>query len=384
MGLTTIIFYGSLGIILYTYCGYILICVAVSKIFKIKFSQGTVLPSITAIIPCYNEEKIIEEKIKNLLQLDYPKDKLQIIIASESTDRTNQIVSKYQEAGLELYQTKKRFGKSALIFNAFHLAKGEIILFSDANAMLDSLALKKIARNFYDSKVGAVVGLLCINNSSHSHISKAEDLYKKYETILRTSNSALGHVLNSDGAIFAIRRNLYHPITPEKGDDFELIIRILISKHYSVFEPQALAFEAASVTARQETNRKIRMVSWLIKSAASLLKEMLFKWRLDLVYQLISHKFLRWLTPFFLLSLFISNALILNINGFFKIFFILQSGFYLYGLLGLILSQVLKIKIPAILGFGHYFIMYNYAFLIGVLKGMLPLGRYHAWKTDRF
>lgn len=383
MTLLLLTFWGSLGIIIYTYCGYIMLCIIFSKIFKVNFHKKEIFPLITIIIPCYNEENIIEEKIKNLLLLDYPKDKLQILIASESTDRTNQIVNNYKNMGVEIYQTNQRFGKSALIFNAFSLARGEIILFSDANAMLDILALKKISRNFFEPKVGAVVGLLCISNSASSYISKAEYLYKKYETLLRISNSALGSVLNSDGAIFAIRKNLYHPITPEKGDDFELIIRILLAKHYCVFEPQAIAYEAASTTAKQETTRKIRMVSWLIKSAFSLLKEMFFKLRFDLIYQLISHKFLRWLTPFFLLSLFISNALIFKINIFFKIFLILQIIFYIYGLIGLILSQILKIKIPAILGFGHYFIMYNYAFLIGVLKGMLPFARYHTWETER-
>jgi cellulose synthase/poly-beta-1,6-N-acetylglucosamine synthase-like glycosyltransferase len=354
-----------------------------AKIFSIKINKKDCLDSITIIIPCYNEEKVIRAKIENLLHLEYPRDKLQILIASESVDQTNQIAKEYKNAGVEIYQTNKRLGKSALIFNAIPLSRGEILVFSDANAMLDILALKKIMRNFSDHKVGAVVGLLRINNSASSHISKSEDLYKKYETLLRSSNSTFGKVLNSDGAIFAIRKSLYHPITPEKGDDFELIIRVLLSNHYSVFEPEAIAFENASTTATQETARKIRMVSWLIKSAGSLLKEMIFGLRIDLAYQLISHKFFRWLTPFFLISLFISNALIFNISTFFKVLFLLQTVFYLYGLSGLIISKFLKSKIPTIFGFGHYFIIYNYAFFIGVLKGLFPFGKYYAWETKR-
>jgi len=380
---TKVIFWISLTALLYAYFGYILLCVIVSRIFAVKTIKESFFPFITIIIPCYNEESVIREKLENVLGLDYPKQKLQVLVISESKDKTNEIVLGYKSSGVEIFSTTERIGKSALIFQAMPLARGEILVFSDANAMLKQDALKMLARNFADPKVGAVTGLLSINNLDQSHISRGEGIYKRYETLLRESNSRVGRVLNSDGAIFAIRKALYNPITPERGDDFELIIRVLISKHYSVFDPQAIAFEKASITSKQEISRKIRMVSWLIKSAALLLKELFLSLRIGLALQLISHKFLRWLTPYFLILLFLTNIMILDSGLFFRISFFLQLTFYSLGITGIIILTLSKRKIPMLFGFAHYIITYNYAFLIGVIKGIFPAKKYHIWEKSR-
>ena len=366
--MTHIIFWLILFIIFYTYLGYIGISILLAKVFGKKPVTMDFFPKISIIIPCYNEEKIIRQKIENTLSLEYPKEKLEIIIASESTDSTNSIVSEFKNSGVKLYAYDERIGKTGLLYRAVPEAIGEIVVFSDANALYKKDAVIKIARNFYDNRVGAVVGRLIINNLEASSISKGEYIYKKYEMLLRESNGLLGRVLNADGSIFAIRKTLYMPISPERGDDFELIIRILISGYKSLFEPEAISYEEASVTSRAEYARKVRMVSWFLKSSMLLLKEMLLKLRLDLMFQIISHKLLRWFSPYFFIAFFITNIMLLKDAPIYSFFLIIQIFFYLGGLIGFYMTGVKKKKAPFLLGAIQYFIVFNYAFMIGVLK----------------
>ncbi len=368
--LLKLIFSSSLFIILYTYCGYLFCSVLLGILFRIKREKQEFTPSLTVIVPCYNEENVIQQKIENLLSLEYPRDKLQIIIASESSDKTNKIATRYKERGIELLASELRRGKTVLMYHSIAIAHGDIIVFSDANVLLKQNALLKVTRNFSDTRVGAVIGMLQVTNPKASHISRGEYIYKQYETTLRESNSNIGSVLNADGALFAIRKSLYKPLSPERGDDFELVIRILLQGYLSVFDREAIAYEDASLTSRQEISRKIRMTSWFVKSSLLLSREMVAKARIDLLLQLISHKFLRWFTPYFLILAFCSNLFLWREAASYRIFFIVQCGLYLLGLSGVFLADVRKKKPPLIMGAMHYFLMYNYAFLIGTIKGM--------------
>jgi len=378
-----IIFCASLFIIIYTYFGYIALSIVLGKLFGKKVKKQEIYPAISIIVACYNEESIIRQKLENLLSLEYPSDKLQIMIASESIDNTNGIVSEYRDRGIELYAFEGRHGKTTLLYNVVPKARNEILVFSDANAIFEKDVLKKIAANFSEERIGAVTGLLQISNLKASSISWGEYMYKKYETALRKSNSALRRVLNPDGSIFAIRKELYNPISPERGDDFELVIRTLINGYDSVFEPEAISYEEASISTKAETARKIRMISWFLKSTGILLKEMLLKLRFDLIFQIVSHKIFRWLTPFFFLIFFISNIFVWKDGLFYKLFLIAQIAGYLMGILGLYISGRQKKKPPLLLGAMQYFLMYNYAFMIGILAGLTPDKASHKWEKVR-
>ena len=378
-----IIFWASLFIIIYTYFGYITLSFVLGKLFGKKVKKKEIYPAISIIVACYNEESIIRQKLENLLSLEYPSDKLQIMIASESIDNTNGIVSEYRDRGIELYAFEGRHGKTTLLYNVVPKARNEILVFSDANAIFEKDVLKKIAANFAEERIGAVTGLLQISNPKASSISWGEYMYKKYEMALRKSNSALRRVLNPDGSIFAIRKELYNPINPERGDDFELVIRTLINGYDSVFEPEAISHEEASISTKAETARKIRMISWFLKSTAILLKEMLLKLRFDLIFQIVSHKIFRWFTPFFFLIFFISNIFVWKDDLFYKLFLITQIAGYLMGILGLYISGRQKKKPPLLLGAMQYFLMYNYAFMIGILAGLIPDKASHKWEKVR-
>lgn len=378
------VFWVSLIIILYVYFGYSALCILISVFFEKKTTKNKSFhPNLSLVVPCYNEEKIIKAKIENMLALEYPKDKLQIMITSESNDLTNSIATSYKEKGVELYINKLRIGKPALLFNTVPYARGEILVFSDANAMFKPDALLEIAGNFSDQSIGAVIGALRISNVARSPISRGEYLYKQYEAIIRKANSRLGRILNADGSIFAIRKSLYSPISEERGDDFELIMRILLNGYRCIFEPKAISYEEASITAKAEILRKIRIVSWFLKSALILLKEMLYKLRIDLIFQLISHKILRWFMPYFLMALLCANCLLIGQSLFFKLSLLSQGLIYFGGLIGMYIVEVQKKKPPALLGALYYFIIYNYAFLIGTLKGMFSPQKSSSWEKVR-
>ncbi|MFH1398347.1 MAG: glycosyltransferase [Candidatus Omnitrophota bacterium] len=379
-----LVFWVSLIVILYVHFGYGALCVLISVIFGKKTTKNkSFYPKLSLLVPCYNEEKIIKAKIENMLALDYPQDKLQIMIASESNDATNAIAETYKKSGIELYINSLRIGKPTLLFNTIPYARGEILIFSDANAIFQPDALLKIAENFYDQSIGAVIGALKISNPAQSSISHGEYIYKQYETIIRKANSRLGRVLNADGSIFAIRKSLYLPISEDRGDDFELILRILLNGYRCVFEPEAISNEDASITAKAEILRKIRMVPWFLKSSVMLLKEMIHKSRFDLIFQLISHKILRWFMPYFFISLFSANCFLISQSLFFKLSLLSQGLVYLGGLIGMYMAEVQKKKPPALPGALYYFIIYNYAFLIGTLKGMFAPEKSSSWEKVR-
>ncbi len=378
-----IIFWVSLFAIAYTYFGYILLCLILGKLLGKNPIKKEFYPNVSIIVACYNEEGVIREKIENLLSLDYPRDKLQIIIASESTDKTDIIISEYINRGVELYKYSGRNGKTRLIYNTVTYAKGEILIFTDANIMIKNDAIKIIAGLFCDPKVGAATGLLTIINPIESPISLGESIYKKYESALRQSNSRFGRVLNSDGALFALRKELYRPLSHDRGDDFELVVRVLINNHQSLFEPKAIAYENASLTARPEIKRKIRMVSWFTKSTLLLIKEMFLKLRFDLAIQIISHKLMRWFTPYFFILLFISNAFLIENNGAWRLIFLIQAGIYIVGIIGIYQISIKKKKPHIFVGAVYYFLMYNYAFLIGTIKGIFPASTSAFWEKTR-
>ncbi len=378
------IFWISCFLIFYTYFGYLALSILLGSLFKIKRVKQEYFPQVSLIIPCYNEEKVIRDKLNNILELDYPKDKLQVLIASESSDATNSIVSEYANRNIQLYKYDERRGKTVILFNTIKHAKGEIIIFSDANVLLKNDCIKAITSNFYDKGVGAVTGLLSISNPKASSISCGESIYKRYETLLRESNGKSGRVLNPDGAIFAIRKELYCPISPERGDDFELVIRVLLKNKYSVMEQGAISYENASTTPEAEINRKIRMVSWFLRSTTILLKEMLLKFRLDLAFQIISHKILRWFSPYFFIAILISNCMITNKKAIYYFTLLIQIGFYLMAISSLYLCKKLtRERIPTFLKLANYFLVFNYSFLAGTIKGIFFIRNSSTWEKTR-
>lgn len=363
-----IVFIFSLSVLLYTFFGYPVVLGILSSLFAGRVSKREFYPSVSLIISAYNEERVIREKMENSIGLDYPMEKLEIIVASESADKTNEIVNEYKEKGVTLYAYHKREGKRATLYRTVPLAKGEIVVFSDANAMYQKDAIKKIVRNFSDSRIGCVSGRLKYINPKESSIGKGETTYWEFDLILKKMASrlfSLGGGVN--GSIFAIRKELYNPIDKYRGDDFEISCRIEIGGHGVVLEPEAISHEETSGNLRQEFKRKVRLATWNFKSTLMLLTEALQKRRLLTVFLLFSHRLLRYITPLWLILLFAGNVFLLSGN--LRYFFYLQLIFYAMAFSGLVMEKTNRRVTPLLL-IPFYFCMVNYAAFLGLTKNI--------------
>ena len=366
-------------LILYPYIIYPMILFILSLIFGKNPEIGEELPKVSLVISAYNEEKIIEAKIKNSLELDYPRDKLEIIIASESNDSTNQIVKGYQ--GLTLFAYSDREGKAATLYRVIPKCSGEIIILSDANGIYELDAIKKLVRNFKDKKVGCVSGRMKYVNPNDTSIGKGESIYWNYEFIIKTLSSRLQSLLGANGCIFAFRKEAWLPLSRFRGDDFELPISAAINGYKVILEPSAIAYEEVTDTFNQEFKRKVRMMSWNFISALMLLNQAIKKGKSFIAFQLISHKILRWLAPFFLIALLITNIIIINNSWIYLFTLLCQTGFYISAIIGLLIDKLTSDKLPKIILIPYYYCMTNYASLIAIIRSIFKEDR--TWEKNR-
>ena len=256
------------------------------------------LPRISLLIAAYNEESVIEDRVKNALAFDYPKDKLQIVVASDgSEDATSEIVRRYADQGVRLLDYKQRRGKSTVLNSSFAQLSGDIVLMSDANTFTDADAAKKLVRWFSDPEIGAVCGRLVITDPTSG--KNTDGLYWKYETFLKKCESRLGALLGANGAIYAIRRQLYVPIPNNTiVDDFVIpLLAKLKSDCRIIYDAQAVAHEESAPDIRSEFKRRTRIGAGGWQSIGMLWKLLLPRhgW---VALAFFSHKVLRWLCPF--------------------------------------------------------------------------------------
>lgn len=342
-----ILFWVSVFFILYTYIGYPLLIALIARFMPIhREASGDSDLSVTLLITAYNEEVVIEKKIENSLGLDYPREKLQIIVAADgSSDRTPEIASKFSDRGVELTYTSQRDGKMAAINRAIPHASGEIMIFSDANNMYDHDAIRKLIIPFSDPNVGATTGAKLIIQDG-GELSNAEGIYWKYESWIKTNETILGTCTSSVGEILAIRRELYIP-PPNNiiNDDYYIIID-LIRRGFRVFYvPEARSFEYISATARDEMVRRSRMNTG--KYQAIFMSYRLLPFNRPLIlWQIISHKYFRAFLPFGFLGVLVANMFLVLLQRdippspfrvsmpYAGIFLLMQSLFYLLAVLG--------------------------------------------------
>lgn len=367
--LSLIVFVLSLSVLVYTFFGYPVALCALSALFGKRPRWRECCPRVSLIISTYNEEKVIREKIENSLALDYPRDLLEIIVASESTDGTDDIVREYAGKGVVLHGYKGREGKRATLFRTVPLAKGEIIVFSDANAIYRPDAVRKLVGNFSDPGVGCVSGRLVYLNPKRSNIGAAETCYWEYDMALKRLASRL-RVLGggANGSIFAIRKELYNPIDRHRGDDYEISCRVELAGFGAVLESGAVSYEETSQSTRQEFRRKVRLATWNLKSTLMLLGEAARKKRALTFFILFSHRLLRYTTPVWLALLLASNAFLLG--GWLGYLFPLQGLFYLSAALGYMMER-LSGRVFRPLVAPLYFCMVNIAAFMALSKNIL-------------
>lgn len=298
------IFWLSVGMILYTYAGYPLLVAGLAQLRRKPVPREVPLPSITLLIAAYNEEAVIAHKLDNALAINYPPDKLQVIVAADgSDDSTAEIVKNYADQGVELSYHPQRGGKMAAINRAMENAQGEIIVFSDANNLYTANALRALAAPFSSQDVGGVVGAKKVF-SGGSPVGESESLYWRYEAFLKEHETRLGCCTAAAGEIFAMRRVLFK--RPPEGiinDDFYLMAKIIRRGFNVVYAPEAQSYESVSLSAEDEIQRRARIVAG--RYQAMRLAHKLLPWKRPLVtWQMVSHKFLRPLVPLAMMGCF--------------------------------------------------------------------------------
>jgi cellulose synthase/poly-beta-1,6-N-acetylglucosamine synthase-like glycosyltransferase len=281
------VFWASLAALVWTHVGYPLAAAALVRLRRRRVLSEEVTPSVTVVVAAWNEEDVIERRLANLLELDYPAEKLEIVVASDaSTDRTHELVARFP--GVRLIVCP-RGGKVAAQDRAVRETAGEIVAFSDANATWAPDALTKLVRSFADPEVAYVCGRLVLTDAAGSN---REGVYWRYETWLRKQESALGSVTGGNGSIYAVRRSDYVEVDPRFGHDLSLPYVMVQHGRRAVYDPEAQAFETPTPEIETEYRRKVRMFEhcWLIVLRGRMLR------RLPPGYlvSILSHRHLRY------------------------------------------------------------------------------------------
>ncbi|MGV3505115.1 MAG: glycosyltransferase family 2 protein [Adhaeribacter sp.] len=372
----TIGFWICFSILFYSYLGYGIILYGLVNL-KRRFYPKQVrpqqtpdsLPEITVLIAAFNEEDYIQEKIENTLSLDYPGEKLHLLIVTDgSSDQTPDLVKKYP--AITLLHQPQRQGKIAAVQRAMPFVATDLVVFTDANTMLNQEALLKIVRHYQDPLVGAVAGeKRILSREKEAANSAGEGIYWRYESALKKWDSELYSVVGAAGELFSIRKSLFEHVPADTLiEDFYLTLRIAQRGHRVCYEPEAYALEGPSASIGEELKRKIRIAAGGIQAVVRL-KALLNPFRFGMLsFQYISHRVLRWtLAPLALILLLAANiALAWQGLVFYQVVLLLQVAFYVSAILGRICeSQQLKVKaffVP------YYFFIMNYAVYKGFFR----------------
>jgi|SRR5437773_2109169 len=330
---TATTFWVALFAISYAYVGYPAVLWLVSQFKKLdkrsQTGQSRHLPSVTLIISAYNEEKVIGEKIENALSLDYPRELLEIVIVSDgSTDRTCEIVLKFAHQGVGLRHYEGRIGKTECLNQALPLAVGGIIVFSDANSTYGKGALRALLCPFHDNAVGFVTGWTRYGSDEDMSAVDSLGLYSRLELITKELESRLGSCIGADGAIFAIRKELYLPLKGYDINDFVIPLSINQRGYLGVLQREAICFEKDAGGAKGEFQRQVRITSRTIRAIVNY-RQLLNPFRFGLLsFELFSHKVCKFLVPLFMVALLVSNLLLAERGSFFLVALIAQGIFY--------------------------------------------------------
>ncbi|MDD5674069.1 MAG: glycosyltransferase family 2 protein [Chitinivibrionales bacterium] len=371
------IFFISLLLVFFAYFGYPLTMAVIGKFIAFKPKRSYFFPQVTLIITAYNEEKRIRKKLENTILLDYPKEKLQVIVASDgSADKTNEIVRDFADRGIELLEVTERKGKENAQMRAIGVARGEIIVFSDVATLLDPFGVREIVSNFADPAIGCVSSEDKIVNEPGSG-GGGEGFYVKYEMWLRGLESKVNSVVGLSGSFFAARKIVCDDFSPRMQSDFRTLLSSMRKGMRGISDPKAIGYYKDIQDASREFDRKVRTV---IRGLTVFFNNLEFLNVFEFgifSYQYICHKLLRWLAPFFLLIALVINALLAMRGGAFLILFILQAAFYGAALIGSggRQSSNIFIKIP------RFFVVVNTSILVAWIK-YLGGERLTMWKPS--
>ncbi len=365
------VFWISLGLLAYTYVGYFVLLTLISPLArrwrKPHRPDEQHTPRVTMVISLHNEEKLIAQRIDNFEALDYPPEKVELLLGDDySSDRTRAIIRERMQRNprIKLVEFDSHQGKTAVINQLVPAARGKIVAFTDANTFWQPDALRLMTRHFADPHVGLVAGRLMLRSPMGVN---TDDDYWAYETLIKRREGDLGVVLGAAGGVYTLRKALFRPLKSDviQIDDFIWPVSVYEQGHRGVHEPAAVASEEAAPHVEAEFRRKVRIGTGNYRALMEC-RRLLAPWRGWIAFAFWSHKVLRWIAPFLLLTLWVANALLLDEPAY-RVLFVLQTAFYGCALIGLFMSRQRHLVAKAF-RLPYYFVGGNAALLVGFLK----------------
>ena len=372
-----IIFWLAALLVLYAYLGYPLLLAALRAVVHhpVVPEVADYYPSVTLIIPVHNEARVIDDKLKNLDSLDYPRDRVLVLIVSDgSTDQTKEHILAYRgELQIRFLELSQRQGKAAALNLGLQHTTSEIVVFTDASILLDALALRRIVQPFQDATIG------CVSGEDHIPGGGGEGLYGRYELFLRNLESQVSSIAGASGSFYAMRTKLCSPFLPGLAPDFLSVLSTVEQGYRAITEPRAFGTMSSVKSAQGEFRRKVRTLlrgMTALWYARALLNPFRSGW---FALVLWSHKLARWLVPFMLVAMLLANVWLLG-QAFYVLVFVMQLSFYLLAILALLELSLLRNsllgKIPM------YFTVVNGAIFVAWLR-FLSGTRLEIWEPTK-
>lgn len=361
------VFLASIVLALYPLAGYPLVIGLIGSLRARPVARRSYTPGVTVLIPAYNEADCIAVTVENKLAQDYPADKLQIIVVSDaSDDGTDDIVRRYQDRGVVLLRREGRSGKAAALNEAVRHARGEIIVFSDANAEFATDAIRLMVENFADPEVGYVTGSLSLRHGKGNLAGEGVSGYMRYENWLRVVETRAGSVIGVNGGVDAIRRALYVDVPADQITDFVLPLRTIVAGQRAIYDPRVRSCEDANEEMGSEFRMRVRVALralrglWYMRSVLNPLRHPLAS------LCVISHKILRYWTFVFLIAALLANGVLALSSPFYR--WVLYAQLAAYALACLGLSARLPRLVRKVSGLPSYFLVSNIAFAVATLR----------------
>ena len=329
-------FWGSLGALAWTHAGYPAAMGVLARLRPRPVSKAEITPSVALVVSAHDEEAVIGRRVENLLALDYPADRLEIVVASDgSTDRTDAIVEEIaaRESRVRLLRCARE-GKVAAQHRSARETASDVLAFTDANTEWKPDALRLLVRNLADPEVGYVCGQLRLESPDGANL---EGVYWRYEMWVRAQESACSSITAGNGAIYAVHRDAYVEDDPKFGHDFGFPYLMEQAGRRAVYEPEAIAVEKPAAEPEDEYGRKVRTIA---RALGHILTGRIFRRTRPLyMAELISHRVLRYSTGLLHIGLLLSNVALLGRAPFYRLFFVLQ-------LAGLSLAAAGRARLP--------------------------------------
>jgi len=374
-------FWLSAAAFFYTYIGYPILLTVMSRLRPRVVNRAEITPSVTVIITAYNEERDLAAKLENTLTLDYPRELLDVIVASDcSSDRTDVIAKEFAGRNVHLHRQPERLGKTAAQNAAVEQARGEIVLFSDATTLYNNDVLRVLLPNFADASVGCATGRVAYVDAAQSSVGHGTRSYWSYEFLLKKHESNVCSLIGVCGCLYAVRRSAYSPLYHEACSDFIIATKMVEQGLRAVYEPDAVCTEETNQKVDKEFKTRVRIITqtfsdlWRNRSMMNPFRSGFY------AVELLSHKVMRYLVPVFLIAMLVTSAWLAPHSIVFTMLLAGQTAFYLSAALAWMLEQIGFHN--RLLAIPQYFVLANLASLIAFYK-FLSGERYVRWEPIR-